>query len=46
MIQHRLGNVATAREYLSFEKVDPWAEYAKSRQTLTAARNKLKLPPP
>lgn len=36
--------VATAREYLSFEEVDPWADYAKARQTLTAARKKLKLP--
>ena len=33
--------IATAREYLSFEKVDPWADYAKSRQTLTAPRKKL-----
>ena len=29
--------VATAREYLSFQKDDPWAGYAKSRQTLTQA---------
>lgn len=36
--------VATAREYLSFEKTDPWADFAKSRQTLTVARKKLKLP--
>lgn len=35
--------IATAREYLSFEKADPWAEYWKSRQTLTAARKRLKL---
>ena len=28
--------IATAREYLSFEQVDPWAGYWKSRQTLTA----------
>lgn len=35
--------IATAREYLSFEKADPWADYWKSRQTLTAARKRLKL---
>ena len=35
--------IATAREYLSFEQADPWADYAKSRQTLTAARKILKL---
>jgi bifunctional non-homologous end joining protein LigD len=29
--------IATARDYLSFEKVDPWADYASTRQTLTAA---------
>jgi bifunctional non-homologous end joining protein LigD len=34
--------VATAREHLSFEKTDPWAGYWKCRQTLTAARKKLK----
>jgi bifunctional non-homologous end joining protein LigD len=26
--------VKTAREYLSFQKVDPWADYWKSRQSL------------
>lgn len=36
--------IATAREHLSFEKVDPWADYWKSKQTLTAARKLLKLP--
>ena len=36
--------IATAREYLSFEKLDPWADYWTSRQTLTAARKLLKLP--
>ena len=36
--------IATAREHLSFEKTDPWADYWKSRQTLTAARKLLKLP--
>ena len=29
--------IATAREYLSFETADPWADYWKSRQTLAAA---------
>lgn len=38
-------NIATAREYLSFEKADPWSDYAKSRQTLIAARKTLKLSP-
>ncbi|MGM9480250.1 DNA ligase D [Roseateles sp. NT4] len=36
-------SIATAREHLSFEKTDPWADYWKSRQTLTAARKLLKL---
>ena len=35
--------VVTAREHLSFEKADPWTDYWKSRQTLAAARKKLKL---
>ena len=30
-------SIATAREYLSFEQVDPWAGYWKSKQTLAAA---------
>ena len=30
-------NIATAREYLSFQKSDPWAGYWRSRQTLTKA---------
>jgi len=34
--------IATAREHLSFEKSDPWADYWKSRQTLTVARTRLK----
>ncbi len=34
--------VATAREYLSFEKTDPWTDYWKSKQTLAAARKRLK----
>lgn len=29
--------IATAREYLSFQREDPWEAYWKSRQTLTAA---------
>ena len=27
--------VATAREYLSFRRADPWAAYATTKQTLT-----------
>jgi len=34
-------NIATAREYLSFEREDPWAAYWKNRQTLTRARKML-----
>jgi bifunctional non-homologous end joining protein LigD len=34
-------NITTAREYLSFEKVDPWAGLWKNRQTLTAAMKRL-----
>jgi bifunctional non-homologous end joining protein LigD len=30
-------NIATAREYLSFQKEDPWADYWRSRQTLARA---------
>jgi bifunctional non-homologous end joining protein LigD len=30
-------SIATAREYLSFQKDDPWADYGKSRQTLATA---------
>lgn len=33
--------VATARDHLSFEKVDPWADYGSTRQTLTAAMKRL-----
>ncbi|HEU6454507.1 MAG TPA: DNA ligase D [Roseateles sp.] len=36
--------ISTAREYLSFEKSDPWADYGKARQTLTAARKALRIP--
>ncbi|MDR7296355.1 hypothetical protein J2X16_001694 [Pelomonas aquatica] len=35
--------ITTAREYLSFEKEDPWRDYWKSRQTLAAARKLLQL---
>ena len=33
--------IATAREYLSFQKDDPWQDYWRSRQTLAAAMWKL-----
>jgi len=33
--------IATAREYLSFQKADPWADYWTSRQSLTAAMKAL-----
>lgn len=33
--------VATARDHLSFEQADPWADYAKSRQSITAAMKRL-----
>lgn len=33
--------IVTAREHLSFQKVDPWAGYWKSRQTLTQPMKKL-----
>jgi bifunctional non-homologous end joining protein LigD len=33
--------IATAREYLSFRKADPWADYAKNKPTLTAAMKAL-----
>jgi bifunctional non-homologous end joining protein LigD len=33
--------IATAREYLSFEQVDPWADYWSSKQTLAAAMKAL-----
>ena len=33
--------IATARDHLSFEKIDPWAGYAKSRQTLATAMKRL-----
>jgi bifunctional non-homologous end joining protein LigD len=34
--------IATAREYLTFQQVDPWAAYWKSRQSLTKALKLLK----
>jgi len=33
--------VATAREYLSFEQKDPWADYWTARQTLAAGMKTL-----
>ena len=30
-------SIATAREYVSFQKSDPWAEYWKTKQSLTTA---------
>ena len=33
--------IVTAREHLSFQTTDPWADYWKSRQTLTAAMKTL-----
>ena len=36
--------VATAREHLSFQTLDPWAGYWKSRQTTTRARKLLARP--
>jgi len=38
--------IATAREYLSFQQDDPWADYWKSKQTLTVAMRKLGFKPP
>jgi bifunctional non-homologous end joining protein LigD len=34
-------SIATAREYLSFQKDDPWVDYWSSKQTLTAAMKTL-----
>ena len=34
--------IATAREYLSFQRADPWEDYWKSKQTLSAALKGLK----
>ena len=33
--------IGTAREYLSFQQEDPWADYWKAKQTLTTAMKKL-----
>jgi bifunctional non-homologous end joining protein LigD len=33
--------IVTAREHLSFQQVDPWTEYVRSRQTLTAPMKRL-----
>ena len=38
-------NVLTTREYLSFQKQDPWADYWKTRQPLTAAMKTLNYAP-
>ena len=38
-------NIATAREHLSFQKTDPWADYWTCRQTLTTAIKVLRLQP-
>jgi bifunctional non-homologous end joining protein LigD len=38
--------IATAREHLSFRRDDPWADYAKCRQTLTKAMKALGLEVP
>jgi len=38
-------SIATAREHLSFQKVEPWAEYFPARQTLTAAMKMLDYEP-
>ena len=37
--------IATAREHLSFQTVDPWAGYWTSRQTLTAGMKALSFKP-
>ena len=37
--------IATAREYLSFQAVDPWVDYWKKKQTLTAAMKTLGFKP-
>lgn len=33
--------ISNAREYVSFQKVDPWAKYWKCKQTLTSAMKRL-----
>ena len=37
--------VATAREYLSFETIDPWANYGRKKQSLSAAMKTLGFKP-
>jgi bifunctional non-homologous end joining protein LigD len=39
-------SIVTAREYLSFQQDDPWADFWKKRQTLTAAMKMLGYKPP
>ncbi|MEY4563655.1 MAG: ATP-dependent ligase [Pseudomonadota bacterium] len=39
-------NVATARDHLSFQKQDPWADYASTRQPLARAMKALGYKPP
>ena len=39
-------NIATAREFLSFRKTDPWADYWTSRQSLVKAFKALGVVPP
>ena len=36
--------IATAREYVSFQKDDPWADYWKAKQSLMVAMNALGVP--
>jgi bifunctional non-homologous end joining protein LigD len=37
--------IATAREYLSFQQADPWADYWKARQPLGQAMKRLSFKP-
>jgi bifunctional non-homologous end joining protein LigD len=39
-------SITTAREYLSFQKADPWADVGTSRQNLTSAMKALGFAPP
>ena len=39
-------HLANAREHLSFQKVDPWADYWTQRQSLTAPMKALSFKPP
>jgi bifunctional non-homologous end joining protein LigD len=39
-------NITTAREYLSFQQDDPWADYWNVKQTLTSAMKVLRYKPP